>query len=570
MAAPTSSFLEKLRPEIRLRIYGYVFGSSRVIKLASSNTALGMRIDPTDCVKYSFPPPEPDTCLDISVLLSNKVVFTEAPPVLYDEKIIRGSTDDFEELLQQPDFVERARHIEVADCIGHYQDKNFHSVLRRLQVLPQVRSFVILSDCLGMVDRKVAGAAEYLTVPQFCGIAHLGEVTCIDVGFYQLHGMFEKFRIVNRRLREMWPSVRSSPKDYDAYRDLDSILKRWSLRSSSDNHNYKHLCIAWASQASFRCWVGLHDLLISMTMSGELDQLRVSQLPVEKVTFLRLKRYSRTTRPYASFDAKHLIDGFAERSVLGQWRLRDMKVGDDPGLLSWATEYLSANIHTYDAPLPVPQWRRNWTHRKSHWAEADGSLCTIEYHYIHRRNSFSSVDPVYICHPTRPLVVLSRESASCFIGTHTTSLEGVLAFEWRTNFPGLSDLELRQVIYLCLSLIRICVDAESGDFTLHDRWSSLLLRRYVLASGLFLPNELDHATVDDLRTVVKRVLTVLASPEERLSCGLTQAEITTYTPPPTDLDDDVFLSFAWRFGPLLACAWREYVATANSSSMDLG
>jgi hypothetical protein len=382
--------------------------------------------------------------------------------------------------------------------------------------------------------------------------------------------MFKKFRIVNRRLREMWPSVRSSPKDYDAYRDLDSILKRWSLRSSSDNHNYKHLCIAWASQASFRCWVGLHDLLISMTMSGELDQLRVSQLPVEKVTFLRLKRYSRTTRPYASFDAKHLIDGFAERSVLGQWRLRDMKVGDDPGLLSWATEYLSANIHTYDAPLPVPQWRRNWTHRKSHWAEADGSLCTIEYHYIHRRNSFSSVDPVYICHPTRPLVVLSRESASCFIGTHTTSLEGVLAFEWRTNFPGLSDLELRQVIYLCLSLIRICVDAESGDFTLHDRWSSLLLRRYVLASGLFLPNELDHATVDDLRTVVKRVLTVLASPEERLSCGLTQAEITTYTPPPTDLDDDVFLSFAWRFGPLLACAWREYVATANSSSMDLG
>jgi hypothetical protein len=86
---------------------------------------------------------------------------------------------------------------------------------------------------------------------------------------------------------------------------------------------------------------------------------------------------------------------------------------------------------------------------------------------------------------------------------------------------------------------------------------------------LFLPNELDHATVDDLRTVVKRVLTVLASPEERLSCGLTQAEITTYTPPPTDLDDDVFLGFAWRYSPLLARAWREYVATANSSSMDL-
>jgi hypothetical protein len=166
-----------------------------------------MRTDPNDSVKYSIPPPAPETRLETSVLISNKLIFTEALPVLYDEKIIRGTTNDFEELLQRPDFVERARHIEVADCIGHYQSTNFHSVLRRLQVLPQVRSFFILSDCLGLVNRKIAGPDKYLTVPQLCDIAHLGEVTCIDIGTYQVHGLFAKFRIVNRRLKEMWPGV---------------------------------------------------------------------------------------------------------------------------------------------------------------------------------------------------------------------------------------------------------------------------------------------------------------------------------------------------------------------------
>jgi hypothetical protein len=118
----------------------------------------------------------------------------------------------------------------------------------------------------------------------------------------------------------------------------------------------------------------LHD------MSGELDRLRVSQLPSETDVFLRLKQYSRTTRPHADFDAKHLIDGIAERGVLGRWRLCEMKAGDDPELLSWATEYLSANVHTHDAP-PLSH-RRTWTHRKSHWAEADGSCCTLGWLYI--------------------------------------------------------------------------------------------------------------------------------------------------------------------------------------------
>jgi hypothetical protein len=334
------------------------------------------------------------------------------------------------------------------------------------------------------------------------------------------------------------------------------------MHSPGCTPNAQHLIIAWASQMSLRCWVGLHDLIISMTISGELDGLRGSQVPYEAQQFLGLKQYSRTTRPYASFDAKQLIDGNAMRSDLRRWCLRQLESGHDPQLLSWATEYLSANVHIYDAPLPFQS--RQWTHRMSHWADADGSFSTIEYHFHHREAvTLYRLNPLYFRHPTKPGFTLSRESVSRYIGQSPTSLKGIVADEWQLNFPNLSDLKLQRVADLNVAL------RDDSAKTSHKQWSAGLLRRYVLASGLFSTTELEHATVDDLRAVIKRVLTVLASPEERLRCSLTQAEVTTYTPPPTDLYDDVFLDFAWRYGSLLARAWREYVATANPSSMDL-
>jgi hypothetical protein len=167
--------------------------------------------------------------------------------------------------------------------------------------------------------------------------------------------------------------------------------------------------------------------------------------------------------------------------------------------------------------------------------------------------------------------VHDRESLSYYVGHHPIPLQGILKGDWRLNFPDLSDLELKQVADLGMALDRDSFNAAHGECEVlnFERWSCDLLRRYILSSGSFPQTELNHATVDDLSTVVKRVLTVLASTEERLRCSLTLAEITTYTLPPTDLDDDVFLSFAWRYSPLLARAWREYVATTNPSSMDL-
>jgi hypothetical protein len=94
---------------------------------------------------------------------------------------------------------------------------SYHSALRRLQVLPQIRSLFILSDCLGLVDQRLAGTDGYLTVARFCEIVQLGEARCIEIGRYQLHGMFGKFEFADRRLRLMWPEIQNKPDDRDAY-----------------------------------------------------------------------------------------------------------------------------------------------------------------------------------------------------------------------------------------------------------------------------------------------------------------------------------------------------------------
>jgi hypothetical protein len=229
--------------------------------------------------------------------------------------------------------------------------------------------------------------------------------------------------------------------------------------------------------------------------------------------------------------------------------------GDDLELLSWATEYLSVNIHTYDAP--VPHHSRRWTHRKPHWAETDGALSTTEYHYTNQKAvSTGLIKPLYFRHPTRLDVVYSRELLSHYIGHHPVPLEGILTGKWYFNYPDVSDLELSQVGDLSMALDRYRFNATNRECEVlkHDLWSRDLLRRYILCWGSFLRTELDHATVDDLNTVIKESS---VSPEAMEGCGLTQAEVATNTPSPFHVHGDLFLGFAWRYGPLLARSWRD-------------
>ena len=570
MAAPTSFFLDKLSPELRLRVYSHVFGSSRVIKPSASDTALGIRKDPAAHIMYSFAPPAPEIHLDISILLSNKLVFTEALPVLYDQRSIRATTEDLDQLLQSADFMERVRHIEVADCIGCYQNGQFHSVLCRLRILPQIRSLVILSDCLGLVDHQLSGSDEYLTVAKFCEVTQLGEARCVEIGRYQLYGMFGRFEVVNRRLRQMWSDVRNRPQSDDAYQDLVSTLERWSPQSAG--YVVNHVRIALALQTSLCCWVNFRDMLISTAMSGELETLRGPQVKSQAKKFLTLRQYSGTTRPHQQFSARHLVDGTADRNDLRRWLLRNVEDRDDQNLLSWATEYLSANIFAYAAPV-YGHGGRVWTHRRSSWAMIDGSLSTIEYWHVCFHQTASGLATQIFIPPPRQLgSAIYRETASLYLRCSPIPLEGILTLQSR-NFPNLSNIEMKQITHLCIAVderqtAQLAREREE-DLNEYNRWSSHLLRRYITATSPSSQANLHHATVDDLRRVMKRVLSVVASPKEMELCGLTPASNTVRTAPPADFDGDLFQPLAWRYGPLLERAWREYTATADSTSMDL-
>jgi len=577
MVAPTSLFLDKLSPELRLRIYGHVFGSSRVIKPADSNTALGVRKDPTAHIAFSFAPPAPDVPLDVSILLSNRFIFTEALPVLYDQKIIRGTTEDFDKLLQHADFVEQARRIEIADCIGSCQNNQFHSVLRRLQVLPRVRSLVILSDCLGHVDKKLVGDDEYLTVPGFCGMAQLGKVTCIDIGRYEISGMFKKFEFVNRRLQLMWPSVRQTPDDYDAYQEFTSLLANWPLKElqyhNDPNRNAWARKIALALQTSLRCWASLHDRLLAMAISGELQNLRSSQEPSQVEKFLRLKQFARTTRTHAGFDATHLVDGFAELTHLTRWCLRGLKAGDDHERLSWATEYLSINLATHRAPRATGSQLVRRTQRLSTWPEADGSLPTIAYYCKEQDNVSSGLSSsLFIADPVYRGAFIDRENGSYFIGHSELPLKGIMKMNWRQNFPGLSAPEMKRATHLCMALVphSRSIAPETHGLQAHDLWYADLLKRYICATGVYCRYDLHHASSHDMREVVITVLSILASSEERKKYGVSRKAAELLPDAPAGFDEDLFQALAWRYGRLLERVWRDHVvATANATSMDL-
>jgi hypothetical protein len=205
----------------------------------------------------------PDIPLDPSILATNRFIYNEALPVLYRDKIIRGTTHDFKLLLENSNFTAHARHIEIADCLSSYRDADFHDILCRLQSLPRLRSLAILSDCLYSLGQDAR--PRLYTVPRFCEEADLGEATCVDIGRYQLHGKFSKFQVVHRRLVQLWPSVKSTPEDYDPVQDFESMRTKWPPRGNSQDFT------RWYLQTYLRCWVGLAEEVRKVGVAHSLE-----------------------------------------------------------------------------------------------------------------------------------------------------------------------------------------------------------------------------------------------------------------------------------------------------------
>jgi len=297
--------------------------------------------------------------------------------------------------------------------------------------------------------------------------------------------------------------------------------------------------IALVLQTSLRCWVSLHDLLLAMVMSGEFENLRSSQDPSQVEKFLRLRQFSRTIRTHANFDPKRLVDGLEDRANTTRWRLRGLKPSDDHDVLSWATEYLSVNLAAYDVPRATGSAHAPRIHRLSIWHEADGSLSTIEYRCKEQENAtLGSDSSLFIADPVYQGCFWDRENGAYFIGRSGLPLKGIMKMDWRQNFPGLSNPEMKRATHLCMALIPYShnVVPETLGPQAHDQWFAGLLRRYVGATGAWSQTELHHASVDDMRKVIIAVLSILASPQERKSYGVSRRAAQLLPDAPASFD----------------------------------
>jgi hypothetical protein len=545
---PQSAFLDKLPPETRLSVYSYVFGSSLVIKPSSSDTALGMKKHQPEDTVYL---PGTYAHLDSSILATSKFIYNEARPILYRDKIIRGTTRDFKQLLESSDFADHARHIEIADCISTYQDADFRSILRRFQRLPRVRSLAILSDCLYLPED-----GRTFTVTQFCEGADLGEATCVDIGRYQLHGKYSSFQFAHRRLVQMWPSVKSTPENYDPFDDLDSIRDKWLMRSNGELN-----LIPWLSQTSLRCWVGLLEETsknihvfnpaprMDSNASFSLDEIRAA-IVIE---------FEKSMCPPNTDDRDLESEAETTRNVVAISRLAPQH---SHHTLSRFTELLSLNITTYmmqykEANLLLRRCRR------AYWAETDGYMPTIEFKLVHQDVARAGLpDAHYIINPVRPDVIGAIKRAEFEIFAYSDYFRGIVPCNSCHEIMRLGDLEKKQLAYLCFALTGFAPTGEprANDEYLPDleRWAAGLLRRYIAASGHVRPLEVDmlnNASKKDLRIIVKAALSVLASEDKPEFLRLAPAMCTFA---PEDFDDDLYEPFAWLYGGLLANACREH------------
>jgi hypothetical protein len=519
------SFLDKLAPELRVQIYGHIFGTSNTIKPSDSTASLGVdksELNPAALIA------NPHTPLESSILATNKLIFREAVQVLYHNRVIRATLIDLKQLLQDKDFVANVESVEITDCWNGVKSVSCSGILDNLHELPRIRSIVILSDCLSIAGSKLGTPTTFMIVPRF--IRHkagLGHATCVDIGRYQLHGKYSRVHVVDRRLTKMWPSAQSVPAGYDAWADLDAIMQRWKLRVHVRDR------MRLALQTSFRCWVGLHEEVVLMRASGKILELRnqtrngtISETDAAKLDLA--DRYMK-----AAVGLYLPLEFFMQDPKLRS--LRDLMPGDDPTVLSRATEYLALNITTFRREPDRQVIHRAPNLVTAHWAEADGGLDVVEEMIEQQELAFAGLPSAsYILDPVRS----DRLIESSLVRDHIKGA-GFERLISPAALAALEPMEFMQFAHLSIaanpaySLVPRRSNKSYGKEL--DAWAIDLLKRHLLASKCSDPSMIQDMSLEDLR---KSLSLLLQRP------SLSKAR----TDPPEDLDPDLFVPLAWSYG----------------------
>jgi len=113
-------FLNKLSPELRVTIYGFVFDSTTYVKRIPSGTSTAARPAIEDDRTFLFEQPgelQPKL-VDTAICATNNLITAEALETFYNGKTVRLNCD---KLLQDrfADYQSPLRMVEIIDCI-HY------------------------------------------------------------------------------------------------------------------------------------------------------------------------------------------------------------------------------------------------------------------------------------------------------------------------------------------------------------------------------------------------------------------------------------------------------------------
>lgn len=317
-------FINKLSPETRVLIYGFVFGDSPYVKRPVSHKK---RFSAQEATRYT--PHQVQTLIHTSTFAVSKLISAEALETFYNVKTVRLTVPQLYAALWRADFTELARNVQLIDCISSPSPATLHYVLRNTSHLPRINLLTVASDCLAWVPAKKSN----MTVREFAEEAMLGDVTCVDVGRYKLHAMDGRIDFVHTKLSRMWPKVQKTPDDFDAFQVAVGLLKGWDLVGNLQNQ------MAWVSQTSLQLWVGLRQACIDHCRKACDDGIMPPVNPLHTAFMQTMKRHA-------------LMPPF----VVVECPLRKLGPGDNSDDLEWATEFLALNVETY-----IGCFRRNDT-----------------------------------------------------------------------------------------------------------------------------------------------------------------------------------------------------------------
>jgi hypothetical protein len=296
--------------------------------------------------------------------------------------------------------------------------------------------------------------------------------------------------------------------------------------------------LALTLQVSFRCWVGLHEELASMEASGKLRELfeqdsngLVSDSDVRKL---------HVAKQWAAATVNSRLNGSLHSQNAQEpatLNLRHLKPGDDHNTLSWATEYLAANIAIFRCDASTNSSFMDTI--AQHWVEADGGMHTIERRIEDQRLAFAGLpNPSYVLEPVRKASLLDHDLVKrsieiCHLDRLATpSSTGVL--------DPVEFVQLARLYIATTKNYTFLGFPEDADYAQeHEEWASDYLKRHLLVSEWIDPDVVRDISLADMRTSLRMLL---APPSHSAH---SPSEI--HDDPPEGIDAELFMPLAWKW-----------------------